>query len=235
MWVKLVDADAPARTNSAALTFLTIITKPTSRALPRPTPPRNKPPSTPALVSGQNTRYAYYMAQSFTIRECCDDQWPQAIALIRSVFVGEGFGSLQRVEQNCRRELIEPAGTTLVAAHDDCVLGVVVLARTGGPLALLAKLGEAEFRLLAVRPDARGRGVGESLVRECVPRAAKPPHSAHTLVLQTQPTMFAAQRLYERLGFIRIPQRDVMLPPDAQGPAGPTTRERWAYELPLNK
>lgn len=184
------------------------------------------------------------MTQSVSFRECADAHWPAALSLIRAVFLGEGFGSLQRLEQNCKRELIEPAGTVLVAvdAESDLVLGVVVLANVGGPLALLAKEGEAEFRLLAVSPDARGRGVGEALVRECVARSARPPSQAtspsrpaHTLVLQTQPTMFAAQRLYERLGFVRVPERDVTLGPEAQGAGGPSTRERWAYSLPLGR
>jgi ribosomal protein S18 acetylase RimI-like enzyme len=178
------------------------------------------------------------MIPGFHIRECTDADWPQAMGLIRSVFFGEGFGSAQRLEQNVRREIIEPAGTTLVAVEAGArgqVLGAVVLAHRGGPLALTAKEGEAEIRMLVVNPEARGRGVGEALVRECQNRAALPPHSAHTMVLHTQPLMVAAQRLYERLGFVRVPARDLTFGPEAQGPAGPSTRERWAYALRMVK
>jgi ribosomal protein S18 acetylase RimI-like enzyme len=178
------------------------------------------------------------MIPAVHIRECTDADWPQAMGLIRSVFFGEGFGSAQRLEQNARREVIEPAGTTLVAVEAGArgqVLGAVVLAHRGGPLALTAKEGEADIRMLVVNPEARGRGVGEALVRECQNRAALPPHSAHTMVLHTQPLMVAAQRLYERLGFERVPERDLTLGPEAQGPAGPSTRERWAYALRMVK
>lgn len=178
------------------------------------------------------------MTPTIHIRECTDADWPHALGLNRSVFLGEGFGSAQRIEQNGRREVIEPAGTMLVAVESGAggqVLGAVVLAHRGGPLALTAREGEAEIRMLAVDPQARGRGVGEALVRECLNRAALPPLSAHTMVLHTQPLMLAAQRLYERLGFVRVPERDLTLGPEAQGPAGPSTRERWAYALRMVK
>jgi ribosomal protein S18 acetylase RimI-like enzyme len=191
----------------------------------------------PAGRSDSNS-YTHKMTPTFHIRECTDADWPQATGLIRSVFFGGGFGSAQRLEQNGRREIIEPAGTTMVAVEAGAsgqVLGAVVLAHRGGPLALTAQEGEAEIRMLAVDPQARGRGVGEALVRECLNRAALPPHSAHTMVLHTQPLMVAAQRLYERLGFVRVPERDLTLGPEAQGPAGPSTRERWAYALHMVK
>ncbi|MFJ6390371.1 GNAT family N-acetyltransferase [Streptomyces sp. NPDC091972] len=93
----------------------------------------------------------------------------------------------------------------LVAAEDNHLLGGVTYVPHGGPLAELARPGEAEIRMLAVAHEARGRGVGQALVRACVERAAV---SGSDLVLCTQPTMHTAHRLYERLGFLRVPERD---------------------------
>ena len=45
-------------------------------------------------------------------------------------------------------------------------------ARPGSPWRELSVDGEGEFRMLAVAPAARGRGVGEALVRQCEERAA---------------------------------------------------------------
>lgn len=177
------------------------------------------------------------MSASIHVRVATDPDWPQALALIASVFVGEGFVSRERNDRGCRREVLESGGTVLTAfeASDSSrVLGVVVLAHKGGPLNLLAVDGEAEFRMLAVDPKGRGRGVGESLVLACIERGSRPPQSARAIVLWTQPTMQAAQRLYERLGFIRVPERDAVMAPGSQGAAGPITRERWAYRLDLN-
>ncbi len=64
----------------------------------------------------------------------------------------------------------------------------------------------AGFRMLAVAPAARGRGVGEALVRACIDRARS--EGRGRLVLHSTPWMTAAHRLYGRLGFRRAPERD---------------------------
>jgi GNAT superfamily N-acetyltransferase len=87
------------------------------------------------------------------------------------------------------------------------VLGGVAFVPSGGPYADLAGAGEAEFRTLAVAEEARGRGVGEALVRTCVDRARAVPGCVR-VVLSTQPMMHAAHRIYARLGFVRTPERD---------------------------
>jgi GNAT superfamily N-acetyltransferase len=66
--------------------------------------------------------------------------------------------------------------------------------------------GEAQFRLLAVDPEARGRGVGEVLVRACLDRART---AGQPVIIHTTPWMETARRMYERLGLMRRPDRDV--------------------------
>lgn len=66
--------------------------------------------------------------------------------------------------------------------------------------------GIASFRLLAVRPDLRGAGLGRALISECMTRARR--HGASRLGLHTAPFMHAATALYERLGFVRAPDLD---------------------------
>jgi ribosomal protein S18 acetylase RimI-like enzyme len=83
--------------------------------------------------------------------------------------------------------------------------------------------GECEFRLLAVSTAARGQGVGQALVHACIERSIA--DGAQALVLWTQPTMLAAQRLYERLGFVRATERDH---------ADPRGFMRMVYRLVLN-
>jgi ribosomal protein S18 acetylase RimI-like enzyme len=87
------------------------------------------------------------------------------------------------------------------------LLGSVTFATGGSPYAETAEApGEAGFRMLVVDPDARGRGVGEALVRAGLDRARE--LGAATVRLSSQPEMRAAHRLYERLGFRRTPERD---------------------------
>ncbi|MFJ8359218.1 GNAT family N-acetyltransferase [Streptomyces sp. NPDC093984] len=100
------------------------------------------------------------------------------------------------------------AAEVLVAVADGHVLGgVTFVPAGGGPMADIAGPGEAEIRMLAVAHAARGRGAGEALVRACVDRA-RATEGCVRVVLSTQRTMRTAHRIYERLGFVRTPERD---------------------------
>ncbi|MFD5034101.1 GNAT family N-acetyltransferase [Streptomyces sp. NPDC058405] len=90
---------------------------------------------------------------------------------------------------------------------DGTLLGGVTFVAAGGPWADVARAGEAEFRMLAVDRAARGRGVGEALVRACVARS-RDMDGCIRIVLSTQDRMLQAHRIYERLGFVRTPERD---------------------------
>ncbi len=89
---------------------------------------------------------------------------------------------------------------------DARLLGAVLFAPPLSPYGEIAEPGEAVFRMLAVDPAARGRGVGEALVRACIARARA--LGCSVLRLSTQRDMSAAHRLYQRLGFVRTPERD---------------------------
>lgn len=102
----------------------------------------------------------------------------------------------------------------LVAVHDGEPSGTVTYCAHGSVWAQLTVPGEAEFRMLAVVPAARGRGLGEALVRRCITRARE--DGCGTLRLSTEPVMHAAHRLYRRLGFLRTPERDWQPVPGAE-------------------
>jgi ribosomal protein S18 acetylase RimI-like enzyme len=86
------------------------------------------------------------------------------------------------------------------------VLGSVTNVPDGGPYGEIAAPGEAEFRMLAVDPAAQGRGVGTALVRACIDDAIL--RGRTRLVLSSGTWMTTAHRMYERLGFLRAPERD---------------------------
>ena len=110
------------------------------------------------------------------------------------------------------RHLADAAGraaaATLLVAVDRAgeVVGTVTFCRPGSPYAELSRPGEAEFRMLAVGPSARGSGVGTALVHACLDLAGAA--GDRTLVLSTLAEMRAAARLYQRLGFTADPARD---------------------------
>lgn len=107
------------------------------------------------------------------------------------------------------------------------LLGLVITPRPDGPpIAPLARPGELDFRLLAVHPDARRRGIGELLTRHVIDLARFRGSSA--VVMNSGPEMRAAHRLYERLGFTRLEEREDRW---VQGPAGPIRLLAFGYPL----
>lgn len=85
-------------------------------------------------------------------------------------------------------------------------MGTVMLQWWPGGGHVARSADEAEIRALAVDPRAQGHGVGRALLRAAAERAAAT--GICRLVLCTQPTMLAAQRLYVSEGYRRLPERD---------------------------
>jgi ribosomal protein S18 acetylase RimI-like enzyme len=102
----------------------------------------------------------------------------------------------------------------VLAAVDDetgALLGCVTyVPDDANPWAEHLRDGEASIRMLAVDPAAQGRGVGSALVEACLARARAEGRSG--VFLHSLPIMTAAQRIYERLGFRRVPERDWVFP-----------------------
>jgi ribosomal protein S18 acetylase RimI-like enzyme len=102
----------------------------------------------------------------------------------------------------------------LVAVDGERIAGTVTYCPPGSSLREIGRPDEGEFRMLAVSPDSRGRGVGEALVRHVVDLAAGAGLTG--VVLLTGPRMAQAHRLYGKLGFARLPERD-WSPPNEPG------------------
>jgi ribosomal protein S18 acetylase RimI-like enzyme len=86
------------------------------------------------------------------------------------------------------------------------IVGSVALVLSGDFGEITTSDEEAAFRMLVVDPAAQGQGVGQLLVSACLDRARAA--GKHRMVISTDPRMTTAHRLYERLGFTRLPERD---------------------------
>ena len=101
----------------------------------------------------------------------------------------------------------------LVAVGADGIVGCATLVPgPWSPWAEQLKSDEAGLRMMAVRPDSQGRGVGAALLGACTGRAEALGRQA--LVLHSTPWMHAAHRLYLAHGFTRLPERDWLPVPE---------------------
>ena len=147
---------------------------------------------------------------SFSIRRAAPEDYEVVGALTVRAYLDEGHlpadaeyaGTL--ADARARAE-----GAELWVAVDDGdarVLGSVTFAAPGSEFHEIATADEGDVRMLAVDRDARGRGIGDALMVRCVERARD--LGLVGLALSTQPSMRAAHRIYERMGFERAPERD---------------------------
>jgi ribosomal protein S18 acetylase RimI-like enzyme len=111
----------------------------------------------------------------------------------------------------------------VLVAVDEVLLGCVTFVPdASSPWAEMLEEDESSLRMLAVDPAAQGRGVGGALLDACVERARALDRSG--LFLHSTPWMQAAHRLYEKAGFVRLPDRDWTPAPDVP---------LWAFRLAL--
>ncbi|WP_419954312.1 GNAT family N-acetyltransferase [Neobacillus niacini] len=101
-----------------------------------------------------------------------------------------------------------PGVERIVAEIDGKIAGSVVLfpAKIDAYEGNVEILDYPEIRMLAVSPEMRGKGVASALVAECIKRAKAKGYQA--VGLHTGEFMESAMKLYEAMGFERLPQYD---------------------------
>jgi ribosomal protein S18 acetylase RimI-like enzyme len=143
------------------------------------------------------------------VRLARPDEYHIAADLTVNAYTGDG---LVDSDAEYVAELGDAAGRAreaeLLVAVDDSgtVLGTVTYCPPGSAWHEVGGDEDGEFRMLAVAPQARGRGVGRLLVEACIERTAA--LGLSSIKICSLPTMLAAHRLYRALGFRRAPELD---------------------------
>jgi ribosomal protein S18 acetylase RimI-like enzyme len=141
-----------------------------------------------------------------TVSAATPDDFARIAELTVDAYIGDGLAW-----EGYATALADVAGRAeraelLVAREFGRIVGSVALVLSGDFGEVTVSDEEAAFRMLVVDASARGRGIGELLVGTCLDRARAA--GKRRMVLSTDVRMTAAHRLYERLGFTRLPERD---------------------------
>jgi ribosomal protein S18 acetylase RimI-like enzyme len=150
------------------------------------------------------------------VREILDDEAGVAGELVVAAYRAledsppvddEGYAAELREVARRASEAVVLVAVDEAAAADQAVVGCVTyVPEETSPLAEDLRPREAGLRMLAVSPLAQRRGVGRALVEACVDRARR--DGKERLFLHSGTWMRGAHRLYESLGFRRVPERD---------------------------
>ncbi len=118
----------------------------------------------------------------------------------------DGYAAELRDAQRRAAEAVLLVAVSATPDGREAVVGSITVAPYGSSYAEVSEPGEVELRMLAVAPEARHQGIAAGLMRAALREALA--GGARRVVLSTQDAMVAAQRLYDRLGFVREPDRD---------------------------
>lgn len=125
--------------------------------------------------------------------------WSQARQLVQayagSLAIDLSFQDFDRELENLETVYGPPAGAFLSAAEGGHWLGCVGIRRHSEH--------DSEMKRLYVVPEARGRGIGQRLAMAAVEAAVGMGY--RRMLLDTLPSMSAAQAMYLQLGFAPIP------------------------------
>ncbi|HMD58858.1 MAG TPA: GNAT family N-acetyltransferase [Steroidobacteraceae bacterium] len=125
--------------------------------------------------------------------------WSQARQLVqayaRSLAIDLSFQDFKQELEHLETVYGPPGGALLLAAEAGHWLGCVGIRRRSEH--------DSEMKRLYVAPQARGRGIGQQLAVAAMDAAVRLGY--RRMLLDTLPSMSAAQALYLRLGFSPIP------------------------------
>lgn len=135
------------------------------------------------------------------------EQDRQIEELLNKVYIEEGFTDILVAQKIFTiLHLIEMGELILANSSEGELLGMIICACPGNLTKQIDSILEAEMRLLAVSPLARGMSIGKSLCLAFEKKALS--LGCQQFVLSTQPMMNSAHRLYENLGYQRNVSRD---------------------------
>ncbi|TDE27283.1 GNAT family N-acetyltransferase [Flavobacterium ranwuense] len=160
------------------------------------------------------------MTKEYTIRNAKLNEFKEIGKLMVAVYSQlEGFPTASEQPNYYKMlanigELTQKPDTELLIAvsADDHIMGGIVyfsdMQYYGSEGIATQEKNTSGFRLLAVNPSTRGKGIGKLLIQECIAKAKAKKHCQ--IVIHTTMAMQIAWKMYENLGFKRSEDLDFM-------------------------
>ncbi len=131
----------------------------------------------------------------------------EIVGLLTRAYVGGGFTTARRAAEIFAPASVRSRGELIsVRTSEGLFAGMVIVVGPDAPARRMAGPDEAEIHLLAVDPLYRRAGLGRLLMSTALDSICQA--GLRKVVLWTQPSMKAAHRLYESMGFVRAASRD---------------------------
>jgi len=149
--------------------------------------------------------------QEYTVRNARPEEFEEIGALMVQVYSQlEGFPKISeqpdyyKMLANVGALTNNPGTALLVAVNDEnSIAGAVVyfneMKYYGSGGTATREENAAGFRLLAVDPAIRGKGIGKLLANECIKKARE--NKLGQVIIHTTMAMQTAWRMYEQMGF----------------------------------
>jgi ribosomal protein S18 acetylase RimI-like enzyme len=141
------------------------------------------------------------------IRTATEEDAGAIVALWTEAYFDEGEGGRDTPYARSDFEQTKTAAMDLLVAEcAGAVVGVIALLAPGAPSRAVALNDEAELARFVVSSTARRQGIGRALANRCTELTQSAGWPA--ISLWSRPYQQAGHRLYESLGYRRLPERD---------------------------
>lgn len=159
-------------------------------------------------------------SSEYTVRNALPEEFSTIGQLMVEVYSRlEGFP--KRSEQPDYYEMLANIGEITKKPHTELLVAATSDGRIAGAVVYFSDMSSygsggtatseknaSGFRLLAVDPEARGRGIGKLLTEACINKARKDKNEQ--LIIHSTKFMQVAWKMYEKLGFKRSEDLDFM-------------------------
>lgn len=144
------------------------------------------------------------MTLGFYITESLEIEDTELTDLLTEVYVGGNFIDTEQAQALFEASTVRSRGILIGIRERKTaeLAGVITLVPPNSKAIRLSIDNEAEIQLLGVKAKYRKQSLGKRLVTEILNKAKSNGYSK--IILWTQETMLAAQRLYESFGFVQI-------------------------------